>query len=416
MITPSCAAGAARAGRVTVGIIAVAAACGGDGAAARGTRDVTVRDSAGITIVENGAAPSRPLLVLDSVPAVDIGDGQNEDPDYQLFGVRYAFRRGDGSILVANAGTSELRLYDANGAFMRRIGRRGAGPGEFGALGWVGLTRGDTVLTFDYDGRRLSRFTPDGPFASSLVLGGVGNPDQLSPYGSLDDGRVLVGQLDQFSRPYSNGDHRDTVTLQLMRSDGVRRDTLGRFPGGDYTVRAASGGGISLATVPYGRATHFAASAGSIAVGIADSYEVLLLDETGTIRRVVRRRADPVPVTDEDMAATLEKRQGNPVAAALRERFLLQVARMPKPEAMPTYRALRVDRLGRLWVREAAHVGESGRWAVYAPDGGLLADLRLPERFTVTDAGAEYLLGVLRDENDLERVQLFRLRSPGGDA
>ena len=132
---------------------------------------VTVRDSAGVTIVENsGAVP------LDgggwSVAAqADLSIGAVEgDADYQLYGVAGAHRLADGRIAIANAGTSELRLYDANGGYQGSFGQQGGGPGEFTSMRLVGVTGRDVIVLADAGLRRLTTVHPDdGMLGSALV-------------------------------------------------------------------------------------------------------------------------------------------------------------------------------------------------------------------------------------------------------
>lgn len=54
------------------------------------------------------------------------------------------------------------------------------------------------------------------------------------------------------------------------------------------------------------------------------------------------------------------------------------------------------------------------RWTVFDSEGRQLGTLTLPARFRVTDVCADYVVGVGRDELDVEKVQLFRLDRSGG--
>ena len=91
---------------------------------------VMVTDSAGVEIVENEdyAWPEGQAWRLADDPILDIGLLEGEDA-YQLFDVVGALRLTDGGIVVANAGSFELRFYDANGTHLFSVGREGGGPG-----------------------------------------------------------------------------------------------------------------------------------------------------------------------------------------------------------------------------------------------------------------------------------------------
>jgi hypothetical protein len=51
---------------------------------------------------------------------------------------------------------------------------------------------------------------------------------------------------------------------------------------------------------------------------------------------------------------------------------------------------------------------------VFDAEGRQLGTLAMPPRFRLTDAGPDYVLGVGRDDMDVEKVQLFRLDRSGG--
>ncbi len=102
---------------VTTTIGLVLTSCTGD----HRLSSVVVRDSAGVTIVESiePAWGEGEGWTLSEEPAVAIGreDGPEE---YSLYQVMGAFRLPDGSFVIANGGSDELRYYDSsqcNGSF-----------------------------------------------------------------------------------------------------------------------------------------------------------------------------------------------------------------------------------------------------------------------------------------------------------
>ena len=88
----------------------------------------TVRDSAGVRIVENArpAWKSGKAWTLDStlliIGANGTGAGQ------QLHRVTGAVRLGDGTLVIADGGSQQLFRYDPRGSFLGAVGRPGDGP------------------------------------------------------------------------------------------------------------------------------------------------------------------------------------------------------------------------------------------------------------------------------------------------
>lgn len=92
-----------------------------------------VRDSAGVMIVENArpVTGSRLDWRVGEAPAVSIGTLEGDEGD-MLFLVLDATRLPDGRIVLANAGSAELRVFSADGVHLATWGGQGEGPGEFG--------------------------------------------------------------------------------------------------------------------------------------------------------------------------------------------------------------------------------------------------------------------------------------------
>ena len=86
-----------------------------------------------------GVGPTpRITISTSSVPA-----GQ------ELTGVQSARRLSDGRIVLANSGTSALLLFDSGGGFVRAIGRKGEGPGEFSGSMYIFRAADDSLAVYD---------------------------------------------------------------------------------------------------------------------------------------------------------------------------------------------------------------------------------------------------------------------------
>jgi hypothetical protein len=84
---------------------------------------------------------------------------------HEFSGIYSARRQADGTILVANSGAWEIEVFDSTGHYVRSVGRKGAGPGEFlNALSIIGAP-GDSIAIFDSGNARWTIWD------SSLKLG-----------------------------------------------------------------------------------------------------------------------------------------------------------------------------------------------------------------------------------------------------
>lgn len=91
----------------------------------------------------------------------------------------------DGSIIVVDASAADVRLFSRYGGHIRRIGRRGNGPGEFGYP--VAVVEDDGLLAvLDVALRRLTWFRLDGTVVRTLAVDystiGHGIPSRVLGY------------------------------------------------------------------------------------------------------------------------------------------------------------------------------------------------------------------------------------------
>lgn len=403
-------------------LVLVLTACGGDGSVAA---RATVRDSAGVRIVENSAPAWRTTEAwhLSDVPRVDIGVVEG-DPHYQFDNVTGALRLRDGRIVVANAGSGELRFYDATGTYVSTSGRKGGGPGEFQSLSSVERLGGDSLLAFDRSSRRISIFDATGHFLQAITPQQAAL--QLSRYvGHFEDGSFVMfasGSIMGADGKLPNGLVRPSVTYAHVTRDGALVDTIGVFRGNASFVKAKSSSGGSLLSIQITRGGLYHSPVTAVHdttfyYGSSDAYEIGLYGADGTLRRSVRRTQPNGKVTDavidqmKQAALDGAKERTGTVTAQQRTQVEQRYAEQPLPETMPAYRNLLIDSEGDLWVQEYDVIPDAQppRWTVFDPSGQMLGTVTMPVRFTPYDIGPDYILGLWRDDLDVEHVQLYEL-------
>jgi hypothetical protein len=381
----------------------------------RGPVTLAVRDSAGVRVAENPAhAPGAGTAwSVEPAPLVDIGGGGGAASG--LHRVMAAARLANGQIVVASAGTHQLRLFDGAGRHLRTVGRRGEGPGEFDELAWAGALRGDSIGAWDAGSKRLSVFDPQGTFVRAVTFHDVrGFFPQV--HGSFADGSLVASSgVEPGEALAAGGAWRDTAVFLRLAPDGASMDTLGRFPGTEQFVVAPPGGrgAILVETLPFGRRTVVAVSGERFHVGTGDRYEVAAFDRSGQLRELTRRAHRPLSVTRRDVD---DYRRGlvtiGPASSGDQRAQDELFATAPIPGRMPPYAVLLADPLGNLWVQETRRPGEWGaaaEWSVFDRGGGLVATVRTPAGLTVRQVGPDWILGTVRDADDVEHVRLHRL-------
>lgn len=392
----------------TGALLAVVSACGGTA-----SDETTVRDSAGVRLVEHGRNLPRALdaWTLDPVPTLDVGRAAGEDP-YLFARIGAASLLPAGELLVAETRAVELRVFDSTGRFVRRLGRKGSGPGEFQAMSWVGVDPAGVASVFDASTRRLTRLAATGEVERVTSLPGAGGGTVA---GVFRDGSLLMRRFPNLSEDLSQvptGLVRDSLELMVVAADGSGETPIARVPGPE-NVRAV-GRVVSQDQAPFGRRTVIAAGDSTFFVATQDSYEIRSYHQTGGLRSILRRRVPPRRVDDaararwrQQHAERLERLKGRPVPPEV-----TQVAEYDRlPEAFPALGELALDRSGRLWVEDYRPFPAEDSvttWTVFGPTGALEARATLPN-LQILEIGAEHLVGVWRDQDEVPHVRVYRI-------
>ena len=127
-----------------------------------------VRDSAGITIVENARPTWSAAEVLRLAGSPVLVIGTRVEAPYELSRVAGTVQLTDGRIVIADGASLELRFFDATGTFIRSVGRSGDGPGEFRRMERLVRLPGDTLAVVSMFAT-ISYFTSDGEFVHREV-------------------------------------------------------------------------------------------------------------------------------------------------------------------------------------------------------------------------------------------------------
>jgi hypothetical protein len=139
--------------------------------------------------------------------------------------------------VVADGQTQHLHIFDFTGRHVRRIGGRGAGPGEHRAVGALWGAEDGGFCTWDAQAGRITRFGPE----SSVVGTGLAELDGLESIipsfeGFFSDCRFVLRDqpFTLEMRDVPEGMRQDTVRFVLFGPDGRQLRTLARVPGEEY--------------------------------------------------------------------------------------------------------------------------------------------------------------------------------------
>jgi hypothetical protein len=352
--------------------------------------------------------PIAPAWIIDSNPLVDVG-GAETDSVNQFFRIRSISALPGGGFLVANAGTSEIRIYDRVGSRVGSIGRHGAGPGEFRLLGWASVSAGDSIVAYDPQLQRVSVFGTNGGVPRTFS---IDVPSIRFPFARirLSDGSILVAPEEVFTPAATKGAHRELLVLHRISGTGHLQGEFLKVPGDDKYVLPETGG-VRVSPLGFGRSVVFSAGDSTLYVGGTDQYDIRGLTLAGTTRLILRVSRASRAVTANLIAAYTRRELSRIEGQHWQSFFRAMYDSMTYPAVMPQFSTLRVDDHERLWVRDyPLHPDSTPVWRVFDSAGAALGTVTMPAGFDVHSIAGNRVFGVWRDENDIEHVRVYALR------
>ncbi len=376
-----------------------------------------VRDSSGVSIVENTGLvdPESNGWRLAPSPSVVVGslDGPEED---QLIEVGGAALLSDGRIAVGDAGARNVRVFGSDGRHRTTLGGEGEGPGEFQAVHLAGVLPGDTLVVVDRRLLRISFLHPEGGFLRSESMDS-GESYLIQCLGMFDGGSVLMEGLVLDALEAEGYSRRDQAFLSIG-ADGALLADFGRFPGLESvmaTFTTDHGTATTLQSVPFGKSGPGAVAGESFYYGSQDSYEVQQYGIDGGLRRIIRLDRPPAPVTADQLeafiAAEMAGADDETQAREIRQRH----EDGPAPDFHPAFSALFANHEGFLFV-QGPEIPDATSVVldVFDHEGRLVGAVPVPDGIDeVLEIGSGHLLGLHRDELDVEYVRMYSLDRGG---
>lgn len=399
----------------------VVAACGGG---STGEWSGTVTDSAGVAIVSNpttGVWRGGQAWRVEESLLIGTTDG---DPNYQFGAIVSLDVDASGRIYVLDQQAQNVRVYDADGTYLRTIGRPGSGPGELSlGAGAVLVGPGDTIFVPDAMQQRVNRFLPDGTEAGSFPL-------PMTAGLAIKWTHLPGGRFAQESRPLPmpmpGQQAAANAHVVLVRgTDGAVLDTLLRLPEGKTFQMQGSTPQIRLFEPE--PVWDVWPDGSTVSASNAD-YRIEVRGPDGRLARVIKRSFDRTRVTEDDQQKirkameSLFDQQGVP--PMVRQQLMQAIS---FADHYPAFYNVAAGPERSIWVQQgqtaetAAATGSfnpedlgAAEWDVFDADGRFLGVVRFPERYRPVRFIGNDIYGVWRDELDVQHV--MRLRIVGIDA
>jgi hypothetical protein len=397
-------------------------------------RQVTVRDSAGVEIVEiPGAAIARlPEWRLGRTPVTTIGNAAGAE-QYLFGSIADAILLPDGRIAVADGQAEDIRVFSSDGVFEQRFGGKGEGPGEFRSLELIGSVTGGRLAAWDHQQKRVTVFGRDGGVDTTWRALACPNQDarfagrgcMTSPVGFFSDGSMFVSDADAIAAQRGLAVPPNQRTERLHAGGTARIGSLGpegwtqfgALRQGDLIFVVDSDNLAYPVTRLYGGRPEWAVHGSRAAYAYSANRDVHVRDQAGAAHRIIRLGM-PLQRVDRNRLDALRSTDWS--GRAVGPKWPQAVSRWidnfePGPH-VPFIGGLMLDQSDRLWIAEYSLPEFVPRdaprwWTIFAEDGRPLARIQL--RGSVMDVSADAVLIRSKDELDVQRIEVYRIETAG---
>ncbi len=380
----------------------------------------TVRDSAGVTIVDNTLESiwtASDRWTLEEEVRIGAVEG---DPDYQFGAIGFIAVDSRDRMFVMDVMAQHIKVYSDDGRYEQTIGGPGAGPGELGQSAiQLFMGPGDTLVVPDMANQRVNRYAPDGTSMGSFRL-------EIEKGLPMAINATRSGVIAEQVRPLALPDQpvRDTMdAIVKIASDGTVLDTLKKFPsGGTINLGGATPELNFFAAEPVWQLMEDM----RLCFGVNDDYSIEVYSPNGALEQIIRKPFTRTPVAEGDQEIMTEAMvdlwtdAGVPPQAIPQLRQIINFA-----EFYPAFAAIQRGPGGTMWVQhiqspstlsqeelEAFNFIEdigAKDWDVFDAEGRFLGVVTMPPRFSPRSIVGNKIYGVFRDEIDVQYAVRMRI-------
>jgi hypothetical protein len=358
------------------------------------------------------AADLSGIPIIKPAPNLILGTGAL-GPEDQFGGINGIAVDSASRVYVLDAMTYRVRVFSAEGAFIRDIGRRGQGPGDF-QIGHDTLFVLDRIIhAFDTTGAYLRSSSDKHPYYNSNIIAAT-TKGLVFHFSPTADPRIRYYHL---------------VTVDFAHDDAV----VDSFSATQFFHD--HGDGLKRALLPQFVLTYDVSSDGRVFFAVGDSFHLDVRALNGRLLKTILADPPRVPVKSSDiedieswMVETRRRRQPGTTEASARQHAAnvrQKLRARPVARFRPAIGGIIVSSSGKILMSrpDASErpyriftPGDLTEWTMLDDTGSVLARVALPNAFSPKVFRNCELYGFLEGEDGSPLVVRFDLPGTGCDA
>jgi hypothetical protein len=240
-----------------------------------------IEEENGVKVIKN---PNEPLYgEIRFELEEDLAIGNEVDDNYYFYKYIAFDVDIEGNIFIFDGANYRIQKFNKNGKYLKTIGRRGPGPGEFD---WT-----FSVLTLDHHGnlylkgrRTIQSFNNKGEFIKGLKL-----ESSIYEYGVTGEGNILAK-----TTVYKPEERMHEIVL--LNSKGEKIETFVSL-----SIPRANLGVSVVYSHPYGQSLHICSAVEGFGIyGHSHEYKLFMVDDSGGIVCIIEKDESPQQITQKE--------------------------------------------------------------------------------------------------------------------
>lgn len=249
-----------------------------------------------VQVVTNPNYPRDGIIqdILEEELSIGLEVGPEEYMLNRPFDVKAA---DDGTIFVLDWGDVCIKVYDKDGTYLRTIGQKGQGPGDFGFLLYMALSSDGRIFVMNTVNRKVSIFNVSGDY-----LGGFSFEGSLNEMKTDDKNRIYYSKrkrkTDLGELPATEDFIEIESIFQIFRNadDGEDLYLLGEFEGEKDRIKRMGAENVMSLSSEFSVVWEINRE-GLLYEGFNQDYTINVFDQSG--KKMLTFGRDYEPVTKE---------------------------------------------------------------------------------------------------------------------
>jgi len=309
----------------------------------------------GVTVVKNPKEPiyDENIFNLEEELTIRGEEGKEEQMFMNIISIDVS---EDGTIYILDGKAANIKVFDSSGGFLKTIGKRGQGPGEFGRPESFSITPQDEIAVNDPGRRSIQFLDMDGNFLRQIPVNQpfftgprfISSGDMIASYAIFgEEFKVVLEKLDNKLKPILI-----FATIPMLKIPKVHI-FLYQFV---YDLRWDV---TNEDEIIWGALT-------------TPEYELYIHNKDGKLVRKITKEYDPIEITKTEYEKMMKEWFGR-VPTSDRFEFII-------PKNYPPFHTFILDDEGRIFVKRFEGIEQSKRIyaEVFDPQGRYITDIIFP--------------------------------------